>query len=87
MTEWWKDFERVAPLLDQLPEREFALYRLGAALQQSFRRADINRTSADRAYVAEVAKRIYEVTSPEGRELFARWLEPGGALRLWEKEK
>jgi hypothetical protein len=46
---------------------------------------DINRTAADRAYVAEVAKRIYEVTSPEGRELFARWLEPGGVLRLWPK--
>jgi hypothetical protein len=85
MTECSKDYERVIPLLDRLPEREFALYRLGAAVQQSFRLADINRTPADRAYVVEVAKRIYEVTSPEGRELFARWLKPGGVLRLWSE--
>jgi hypothetical protein len=85
MTEWSEDFDRVTRLLHQLPERQYALYRLGMGLQQSFRLADINRTPADRAYVAEVAKRIYEVTSPEGRELFARWLEPGGVLRLWSE--
>jgi len=51
----------------------------------SFQLADINRTPADRAYVAEVAKRINEVTSPEGPELFSRWLEPGSILRLWGK--
>jgi hypothetical protein len=65
--------------------RQYAIYRLGACLHMSFQLADINRTAADRAYVAEVAKRINEVTSPEGRELFARWLEPGGVLRLWPK--
>jgi hypothetical protein len=83
MTESGENFERVTRLLHQLPERQYALYRLGMCLHMSFQLADINRTAADRAYVAEVAKRIHQVTSPEGRELFARWLEPGGALRLW----
>ena len=79
------DFEEIVQLLHQLPEKQYALYRLGAALHQSFRLADISGTAPDRTYVAEVATRINEVTSPEGRQMFARWLEPGGALRLWKK--
>jgi hypothetical protein len=47
--------------------------------------ADIRRTPADRAYVAQVGKRIDEVLSPEGREQFERWLEPGGILRFRPK--
>jgi hypothetical protein len=85
MTGWGEEFDGTVRLLHQLPEREYALYRLGMCLHMSFKLADINRTPADRAYVAEVARRIDEVASPEGREQFARWLEPGGVLRLWGK--
>jgi hypothetical protein len=85
MTEFGEDFDETVRLLHQLPEKQYALYRLGAALHQSFRLADISDTPADRAYVAEVARRVNEVTSPEGHEQFARWLEPGGVLRLWRK--
>jgi hypothetical protein len=85
LRDWGEDFERTTKLLHQLPERQYALYRLGACLHMSFQLADIHNTPADRAYVAEVAKRINEVTSPDGQELFARWLEPGGVLRLWPK--
>jgi hypothetical protein len=84
MTDFGEEFERTTRLLHQLPEKQYALYRLGAALHQSFRLADINNRPDDRAYVMEVAKRIDEVTCPVGRDLFDRWLKPGGALRLWQ---
>jgi hypothetical protein len=85
MTDYGEEFDRVVRMLHQLPEKQYALYRLGAALHQNFRLADINNAPADRAFVAEVAKRLNEVTSPEGRAMFARWLESGGVLRLWSK--
>ena len=85
MTDFGAHFDDTVKLLHRLPEKQYALYRLGAALHQSFRLADIHNAANDRAYVAEVAKRINEVTSPEGRELFGKWLEPGGVLRLWRQ--
>jgi hypothetical protein len=84
MTDQEEDFERVVRLLHRLPEKQYARYRLGLCLHLSLQQAALSNTEADKAYVREVASRIYEVTSPEGRELFSRWLEPGGALRLWE---
>jgi hypothetical protein len=87
MTESDENFGRVMSLLHQLPEKEYALYRLGRSLHGSFEMADIHRTAADREYVAEVAKRIREVLSDEGREQFARWLEPGGVLRYGQASR
>ena len=86
MTDRDDDFERerVTRILIRLPEKEFALYQLGALLHSSFQQADIRRTPADRAYVAEVAKRLYDTATPALRDTFAVWLEPGGVLRLWE---
>ena len=56
MTGWGEEFDGTVRLLHQLPEREYALYRLGMCLHMSFKLADINRTPADRAYVEEVAE-------------------------------
>jgi hypothetical protein len=45
----------------------------------------IRRTEADKVYMREVASRIAEVMSPDSREQFSEWFEPGGVLRLGTK--
>lgn len=78
--------ERVIELIGRLPERDQALYWLGAALHLTLIEADERRTEADLAYAREVASRIVSGLNPDGAllEMFEDWLKPGGALR-WSK--
>jgi hypothetical protein len=78
--------ERIWAILDRLPEREYALFRLGWGLFLSLQEADLGHTDADEAYVREVAIRIGNAVSPDSREQFAKWLEPGGVWRLWGRQ-
>lgn len=76
--------DRVIKLLAQLPEEDYALFRLGQGLRRSLWAAGINGTEADMAYIQEVATRIRTELLPNEVEDMQRWMAPGGALRWSE---
>jgi hypothetical protein len=75
--------DRLSAILAQLPEKQYALFRLGWALFISLQQADIAGTVEDREYIRGVARRISNAVPPLSRQQFVEWFEPGGVLRLW----
>jgi hypothetical protein len=74
-----------ARLVEELPEKEYALFRLGLAVFQSIRLADIDRTDEDVAYVQTLTRYLRRVATPKDHARFGRWFRRGGVLALWDE--